>query len=53
MRENLKNDLFSAFTHNKFWHNHRENVIIRDFLSPFHARKGENDNQQLKDSMLT
>jgi hypothetical protein len=42
MRENLKNDLLSAFTHRRFWHNHRENVIVRDFPSPHHHRKDEN-----------
>ncbi|MHC4873617.1 MAG: alpha-galactosidase, partial [Planctomycetota bacterium] len=33
VKENLRNDLLSAFTHNKFWHNHRENIILRDFPS--------------------
>jgi len=37
MKENMKNDLLSAFMHGRFWHNHRENVILRDFPSPIHA----------------
>jgi hypothetical protein len=24
--------------HRRLWHNHRENVVVRDSLSPFHAR---------------
>jgi alpha-galactosidase len=39
LKENMKNDLLSGFLHNRFWHNHRENVILRDFLSPHHARQ--------------
>ena len=39
MKENMKNDLLRSFMHGKFWHNHRENVILRDFLSPFHHFK--------------
>jgi len=42
MKENMKNDLMSSFLHNKFWHNHRENVILRDFPSPFHYRNDKN-----------
>lgn len=42
MKENMKNDLLSAFMHGRFWHNHRENVILRDFPSPFHAGKATN-----------
>ena len=37
LKENMKNDLLSAFLHNRFWHNLRENVILRDFPSPLHA----------------
>jgi alpha-galactosidase len=47
LKENMKNDMLSAFMHGRLWHNHRENVILRDFLSPFHARVGR------KDLMLT
>lgn len=36
MKENMKNDLLSSFLHKKVWHNHRENVILRDFPSPYH-----------------
>jgi|GEM_PF-970449 len=50
MKENMKNDLLSAFLHNRFWHNHRENVILRDFPSPFHARSLTNP--QSKDIIL-
>ena len=50
MKENMKNDLLSAFLHNRFWHNHRENVILRDFPSPFHARSLSNP--QSKDIIL-
>ena len=36
MKENLKNDLLASFLHGRVWHNHRENVILRDFPSPHH-----------------
>ncbi len=39
LKENLKTDLLSAFLHRRFWHVHRENVILRDFPSPFHGGK--------------
>ncbi len=40
MKENMKNDLLSGFMHNIWWHNHRENVILRDWPSPFtHLKK--------------
>ena len=51
MKENLKNDLLSGFLHNRFWRNHRENVLLRDFLSPFHAHRGPDG--ESKDVMLT
>ena len=47
----LNNDLLSAFMHGRFWHNHRENVVVRDSLSPFHARGLRNP--ELKDTVLT
>lgn len=50
MKENMKNDLLSAFMHGRFWHNHRENVILRDFPSPFHA--GKENNPNLKELIL-
>ena len=40
MKENMKNDLLAAFLHDRFWGNHRENVVLRDFLSPTHPRQG-------------
>ncbi len=40
LKENLKNELLASYMHGRYWHNHRENVIIRDFLSPFHAWEG-------------
>ncbi len=42
LRENLINDLLGSFIHNRFWHNHRENVVLRDFYSPFHPIKEQN-----------
>ena len=51
MKENMKNDLLSGFTHRRLWHNHRENVVVRDFLSPHHHRKDENGNLK-KDLVL-
>lgn len=40
LHENLINDLLTSFTHRKFWHNHRENVVLRDAPSPFtHLRQ--------------
>ena len=35
-KQNMKNDLLGAFLHRRVWHNHRENVILRDFPSPNH-----------------
>lgn len=37
MKANMKNDLLSGFLHGRLWHNHRENVILRDFPSPIHT----------------
>ena len=51
LRENLKNDLLSGFLHGRLFHNHRENVVLRDFPSPFHA--GVLKNPESKDSILT
>jgi len=51
MKENLQNDLLSAFLHGRWWHNHRENVVLRDFPSPFHA--GVAARPESKDSILT
>ncbi len=42
LKDNLKNDLLSAFLHRRWWHVHRENVVLRDFASPFHAGKAAN-----------
>ncbi|MDD5678818.1 MAG: alpha-galactosidase [Kiritimatiellae bacterium] len=50
LKHNMQNDLASAFLHNTFWHNHRENVILRDFPSPFHYRAQKNP--ALKESVL-
>lgn len=38
LKQNLQNDLMSAFLHGRFWHNHRENIVLRDFPSPIHNR---------------
>ncbi len=35
-KQNMKNDLLGSFLHGRVWHNHRENVILRDFPSPNH-----------------
>ena len=51
LKENLKNDLLSGFLHGRCWHNHRENVVLRDFLSPFHA--GAAKNPAARDAILT
>ncbi|NUP98841.1 MAG: alpha-galactosidase [Armatimonadetes bacterium] len=51
LKENLKNELAGAFWHNRLWHNHRENVILRDFPSPFHTRKRKDPN--LKEGILS
>ncbi len=51
LQVNLRNDLLGGYMHNVYWHNHRENVIIRDFLSPFHAWRQQSP--ELKDTMLT
>lgn len=50
LKDQLNNDLLSGFMHNKFWHNHREDVILRDFPSPYHGRKLINAN--LKEAIL-
>ena len=42
LKENLGNDLLSSFLHGRLWHVHRENVVLRDFPSPFHAGKARN-----------
>ncbi len=51
LKENLKNDLLSGFVHRRMFHNHRENVVLRDFLSPFHA--GTAKNPAARDAILT
>ena len=51
LKENLANELLGSYMHGVYWHNHRENVILRDFLSPFHAWGGEGD--RAKDCMLS
>lgn len=51
LKENLKNDLLSGFVHRRLFHNHRENVVLRDFLSPFHA--GTAKNPEARDAILT
>ncbi len=35
-KQNMKNNLLAAFAHGRMWHNHRENIILRDFPSPNH-----------------
>lgn len=40
LKANLNNEMLASYFHGLYWHNHRENVIIRDFLSPFHAWEG-------------
>ncbi len=50
VRSNHQTDLMSAFLHGRLWHNHRENVILRDTPSPFHARK--HVNPALRDTSL-
>lgn len=47
---NLRKELASTFLHGTCWHNHRENLALRDFLSPFHARGLSKPGT--KDSML-
>lgn len=42
VRRHWANDLMSNFMHNRFWINHRENVILRDHLSPFYYQKKQN-----------
>ena len=34
LKVNMQHDLLSGFLHRRFWHNHRENIILRDFCSP-------------------
>jgi hypothetical protein len=41
-KKNWANDLMSNFLHDRFWINHREGVIFRDFPSPFYWRKKGN-----------
>jgi hypothetical protein len=35
-------ELLMSFIHNKWWCNHRENIILRDFPSPFCHASGQN-----------
>ena len=49
---NLKNDLLSTFLHNKFWFNHRENVILRDFSSPHYYGKRMENNENAVEPIL-
>ena len=51
LKANLENELLASYMHNVYWRNHRENVILRDFLSPHHY--GRALKPDLKDSMLT
>jgi len=51
LKDILKDDLLSSFMHGRLWHNHRENVVLRDSLSPFHARGIVNPDT--KDTVLT
>ena len=50
LKENMKNELLGSYMHNVLWHIHRENVILRDFLSPLNHRTAENP--AIKDSTL-
>ena len=49
-KENYKNDLLSSFMHQKLWHVHRENIMLRDFPSPHSFRAAEN--AQLTEQLL-
>ncbi|MFB3892027.1 MAG: alpha-galactosidase [Phycisphaerae bacterium] len=49
--ENIKNDLLASYMHGRYWHNHRENVILRDWLSPFSY--GHLTDPPTKDGLLT
>lgn len=36
MKANIVNEMLGSYMHGRLWHVHRENVILRDFLSPLH-----------------